>query len=69
MWDLFFFRLIISVALCFRVARPDFAFVTIDEAVDFVLDLDFVDFVDWVSSFDFAMTVDSGLGYTNIEKF
>ena len=63
---LFFFRLTIAVALHFRVTRLDFAFVTIDEAVVFVLNLDFVD---WALSFDFAMVVDdSALDHMKVDK-
>jgi len=46
-----------SVALCFRVAKPDLAlFVSV--VMVFVLDWLLVDLVDWPLSFDFAIVVD-----------
>ena len=53
-----------SFTLQSRKAR--FAFVTIDEAVVFVLELDFVD---WASTFNFALVVDdSSLDHMNVDK-
>ena len=54
----FFFGLRTSVALRFRVAKPDFALFASDDAIVFELDWVLVDLVDWLSSFDFAIVID-----------
>ena len=57
MQSFFFLGLRTSVALHFRVAKPDLALFT-SVVMVFALDWLLVDLVDWPSSFDFAIVVD-----------